>query len=177
MTGETRIAFLIRQFLEIETRYLEWPGEDGKYEPRWRWGRKFGTRARFMWRADRGPNDMERLLLLTHRLLHALDHSQFAPPKNAYEEYMQSEEWDIRRRDALARAGYKCELCGANNERLNVHHWDYENLGNETEEDISVFCECCHQAMEGFTTPDEAGDGVVLSPAEVRARRAKRNVR
>lgn len=61
-----------------------------------------------------------------------------------YSEYLKSEHWQKTRKRALSRAKYKCQLCGNKNEKLNVHHNTYENLGNEKNEDLIVLCESCH---------------------------------
>ena len=62
-----------------------------------------------------------------------------------YHEYLQTYEWKTTAKSAYRRAGYKCQLCGAKNVRLNAHHNTYENRGNERSEDIMVLCEECHE--------------------------------
>ncbi len=60
-----------------------------------------------------------------------------------YTEYLLTEEWQERRRGALKRAGYRCQLCNAA-ERLDVHHRTYERRGSEWNADLIVLCRPCH---------------------------------
>jgi 5-methylcytosine-specific restriction endonuclease McrA len=57
--------------------------------------------------------------------------------------YMRSQEWRNRRQRALARAGYRCQVCGGKS-GLQVHHVSYANLGHEQDEDLTVLCSDCH---------------------------------
>ena len=61
-----------------------------------------------------------------------------------YQKYLQSPEWQSTRKQAIARAGYRCQLCGAYASQLEVHHNTYKNLGNERPADIIVLCHDCH---------------------------------
>lgn len=156
--SESRVDALIRQFLELEGCYLEWADRDGRFAARWREGRRFGTRPRFRAKqADAMARDLERMMMLMHRLLHATGHSQFEPPRNDYEAYMQSEEWDRRRRSILSRAKYRCEICGASKVRLTVAHLTYERLGHEDEDDLLAVCDPCHLGIDGIVDADTAG--------------------
>jgi len=60
-----------------------------------------------------------------------------------YKKYLQTEHWDNKRKGALYRAKYKCQLC-SDKENLQVHHNTYENRGQEKDEDLVVLCEICH---------------------------------
>jgi len=57
--------------------------------------------------------------------------------------YIRSDAWRERRRRALQRAGFRCQLCGETR-RLQVHHVTYVNLGNEKDEDLTALCWYCH---------------------------------
>lgn len=63
-----------------------------------------------------------------------------------YSEYLTSSDWQAVRELALLRARHKCQICGSN-QRLDVHHNTYDNLGNEREhlEDLVVLCAEHHQ--------------------------------
>lgn len=60
-----------------------------------------------------------------------------------YDSYMNSPEWQEKRREVLEAAGFKCERCGTT-ENLTVHHLNYENLGDEDLADLEVLCTDCH---------------------------------
>lgn len=67
-------------------------------------------------------------------------------PKEWYRTiYLKSSHWQELRKTALERAGYKCQVCGKNNIRLNVHHNTYKNIGHEDITDLCVLCEVCHE--------------------------------
>lgn len=56
-----------------------------------------------------------------------------------YSKYLESEHWQKMRTKALGRAGNKCQLCG-NDQGLEVHHNNYDNIGHELPEDLCVLC-------------------------------------
>ena len=60
-----------------------------------------------------------------------------------YTQYLGSSAWKLRRLDALAKAGYRCQRCQGDGS-LEVHHLSYDNLGNEKPEDLQVLCHICH---------------------------------
>lgn len=53
--------------------------------------------------------------------------------------------WDIVRKDAYKRAGYRCCICGAKG-RLEAHEkWSYdEEKGLQKLEDVLALCHACH---------------------------------
>jgi 5-methylcytosine-specific restriction endonuclease McrA len=63
--------------------------------------------------------------------------------RDYYQTYMASLKWQRRREEAMERAGYQCQDCGAE-ERFDVHHVTYEHLGDEWPEDLVVLCKSCH---------------------------------
>lgn len=65
-----------------------------------------------------------------------------------YKKYMSSAAWRKTRQEALKRAGYKCEVCGAT-KNLHVHHLTYKNFTHEQPEDLKVLCQYHHRAVHG----------------------------
>ena len=65
-----------------------------------------------------------------------------------YRAVMGSEGWRRRRRQALRRAGRRCQRCGARGP-LDVHHLTYARLGRERPGDLLAVCERCHGALHG----------------------------
>ena len=57
-----------------------------------------------------------------------------------YDQYLKSEKWERKRKQALFYARYRCQICNAKGE-IHVHHRVYENLGNEPLSDLVVLCE------------------------------------
>ena len=64
--------------------------------------------------------------------------------KMPFAEYRRHPEWQARRTAALARAGYRCQACGENDVRLDVHHNSYARYGDESPFDLVVLCDRCH---------------------------------
>jgi 5-methylcytosine-specific restriction endonuclease McrA len=60
-----------------------------------------------------------------------------------YKEYLKSVHWQETKHKTLESAGYRCEVCRADQE-LHVHHLTYENIGHEKRKDLLVLCEICH---------------------------------
>lgn len=66
-----------------------------------------------------------------------------------HEEYLQTPHWKETRSRAIARAGNRCQHCGATS-RLEVHHLTYERLFCEQPEDLLVLCRSCHQKIHAL---------------------------
>lgn len=66
-----------------------------------------------------------------------------------YKEYLQTDHWKNTRKKALYKANYRCQLCN-DNKNLHVHHRTYENLGQETTQDLTVLCKPCHEKHHGI---------------------------
>lgn len=71
-----------------------------------------------------------------------------------YTEYINSPQWRVKRREALDRAGHKCQLCSSTN-RLEVHHNDYSRLGNEIPSDLVALCYVCHTTFHDKLRPSK----------------------
>jgi hypothetical protein len=65
-----------------------------------------------------------------------------------YKEYLQTPEWQERRKAALKRAGHSCQVCNRRRQ-LHVHHRTYERRGVELNRDLIVLCDECHALYHG----------------------------
>ena len=67
-----------------------------------------------------------------------------------YNEYISSRNWKIKRKQALERAGYECQVCGVSrwSAKLEVHHKNYDRFGHEDIADLLVVCPKCHEAQD-----------------------------
>ena len=70
-----------------------------------------------------------------------------------YDAYLNSDAWKARRKVALGKAAYKCQLCGNKKQQLDIHHNTYERLGNERDEDLIVLCHDCHTVFHAHRDP------------------------
>lgn len=61
-----------------------------------------------------------------------------------YSEYLKTEHWKAVRKAALQRAGNRCQLNSSHTKRLEVHHNNYDHLGEERPKDVIVLCRDCH---------------------------------
>jgi len=69
--------------------------------------------------------------------------------KMPFAEYRVQPEWQARRTATLARAGYRCQICGERDARLDVHHNTYDRYGDESAFDLVVLCVRCHELFHG----------------------------
>ena len=62
---------------------------------------------------------------------------------------LKPKQWDVVRRDAYARAGGKCMICGRPATRLEAHErWSYdEKNGIQKLEDVIAVCHSCHSVI------------------------------
>lgn len=61
-----------------------------------------------------------------------------------YPDYLFTDHWQHFKAQALINARSTCQLCGANDKQLDVHHKSYDNRGRETFLDVIVLCHDCH---------------------------------
>ncbi len=69
--------------------------------------------------------------------------------RRLYRRVLASGRWARVRRDAIARAGGRCERCGRDfgrrwRARPTVHHRHYRTLGFESLDDVEALCNLCH---------------------------------
>ena len=67
----------------------------------------------------------------------------------AYQSYLQSPEWERRRRLVLKRCGEVCEGCGEAR-ATQVHHITYENFGAEFLFELMGLCRSCHERLHAL---------------------------
>lgn len=63
-----------------------------------------------------------------------------------YKSYLRSPEWREKRKEFLEDENYECEICGE--KATQVHHLNYDCLGEEEREDVEVCCGNCHEDKE-----------------------------
>lgn len=68
---------------------------------------------------------------------------------DVYEEYLGSDAWRKRRRQALRAGGFMCSMCGSRR-NLDVHHLTYTHIGDELPDELVVLCHRCHQLTHGL---------------------------
>lgn len=66
--------------------------------------------------------------------------------RDRYENYLQSEQWQSKRRLVFRRCGGVCEGCGQAT-ATEVHHLTYDHLGNELLWELAAACRECHERV------------------------------
>lgn len=68
-----------------------------------------------------------------------------------YRQVLSSKRWKTLRESRISKTGRRCEVCRSRvpewsqGVRLELHHKDYKNLGNETDSDVVLVCTICHK--------------------------------
>jgi hypothetical protein len=68
--------------------------------------------------------------------------------RDEYAAYLDSPEWQAKRKRAMARARGQCEGCQAAR-AVEVHHLTYDHVGNEFLWELVAVCADCHQRVHG----------------------------
>jgi len=66
--------------------------------------------------------------------------------KIVYHSYLNSKNWHDKRNQMLKFANYKCSRCNET-ENLQVHHLNYNTIGEESLGDLEVVCVNCHKKI------------------------------
>ena len=64
-----------------------------------------------------------------------------------YKSYINSKAWEEKARHIRKRDGYRCQVCGATNVLLEVHHLTYNHLYHEDDDDLITVCHECHEKI------------------------------
>jgi hypothetical protein len=71
--------------------------------------------------------------------------------KERYRLLVKTDCWKIRREDYLGKFGWRCEICVSRiPQHIQVHHLNYDRLGQERDDDLLAVCERCHQMLHGI---------------------------
>lgn len=66
---------------------------------------------------------------------------------NDYESYIASDTWRERARRIRERDDHRCQICGASDVPLEVHHLSYDRLYHERDDDLMTVCHECHERI------------------------------
>lgn len=69
--------------------------------------------------------------------------------ENNYQEYLKTKYWKKVRKAIHKTIGRKCELCGSDM-FIDVHHFNYDNVGKETLNDLACLCRSCHGTIHSY---------------------------
>ena len=83
-------------------------------------------------------------------------------PKREYYEYINSNDWQVRRENFYSKHGKVCECCGSS-VNIDLHHLNYNRLGYEEDEDLVSLCRDCHGIIHTFKHRYEVNEGELLS--------------
>ena len=64
-----------------------------------------------------------------------------------YNQYINSIEWKNKRKKVLERDRYTCQECKTKSRSLDVHHLNYETIGDEDLGDLISLCRECHKDL------------------------------
>ena len=69
-----------------------------------------------------------------------------------YTQYLRSDKWKLKRKLLFKKNGKWCQECRSTN-KLQVHHIRYDNLFNESLNELKVLCRSCHERQHNIKTP------------------------
>jgi 5-methylcytosine-specific restriction endonuclease McrA len=73
-------------------------------------------------------------------------------PSKPYLNYLRSAQWKEMRAAKLRSADYICEVCHIR-PAVQVHHWSYARLGQESSFDLCAVCMKCHADLHAAIKP------------------------
>ena len=71
--------------------------------------------------------------------------------KLTYSQYLESPEWQNKK---IEYKQNKCEICKSSCQ-LDLHHLNYETVGDERLEDLATLCKICHRASHLKTSKNQ----------------------
>lgn len=76
-----------------------------------------------------------------------------------YTAYLNSPEWQVRRKKVLARDNYLCQAC-LERKATQAHHLTYEHVFNEPLFELIAICEPCHTKLTQLDAQRRNGNGL-----------------
>ena len=78
-----------------------------------------------------------------------------------YTDYLQSDEWKIKRELAIQQAGGRCRICDSTGP-LQIHHRSYKRRGKPDEVlDLIALCDECHERHHKTEKKDQQIDDIM----------------
>lgn len=65
--------------------------------------------------------------------------------RQKYDKHIRSTKWKNIREALFKLRGRECEVCGNGSPTLELHHLNYDRLGNELPSDLKIVCQPCHE--------------------------------
>ena len=81
--------------------------------------------------------------------------------KSEYNEYIKSDEWKLKTKEAFELYGRNCKRCYSN-KNLQVHHMTYNNFKSEPLSDLCVLCKPCHKLYHKLHKYTEINSTIVF---------------
>lgn len=83
-----------------------------------------------------------------------------------YGDFLKTKHWKLKRLQIAEQRKYTCEMCNkVVLKGFHVHHYTYENLGNELDRDLGFLCADCHAKAHGKVS------NKVVQPKNVKKRK------
>ena len=79
-----------------------------------------------------------------------------------YEAYLQTEQFNEKRKSVFDRDNHKCVVCGSKN-NLQVHHLTYRNVFQEPLSDLITLCKNCHATYHAIDRRREAVERIYIA--------------
>lgn len=107
---------------------------------------RFKTERKRLWKLLKGTELLEELKEYDQNNIK----KNYCPDrKKDYINYINSKQRKEKRKQKLAESKGMCEKCGSN-ERLQVHHLNYDSIFNEKLSDLMTLCKKCHLKTHGL---------------------------
>ena len=107
---------------------------------------RLGSKGEFVCSNFDAPISLDCKNVWRHRRKYGIEYHD-------YRSYIGSKEWELKANHAKLLADKACEHCnksGYQIKQLHAHHNNYDNLYQETKEDIDVLCDSCHRKVHGI---------------------------
>ena len=88
-----------------------------------------------------------------------------------YQEYIHSKRWEQQKKKLKANS---CDKCGFKYE-LDLHHLNYDNLGEEKTSDVSTLCRRCHRDIHYEQRKGEVSETMIRQNYQVTEREYKQH--
>jgi hypothetical protein len=76
------------------------------------------------------------------------DSSTKSRRRSAYDAYIRSKEWGLKRYACILRASGCCERCSCKTDNFEIHHKTYKNFTREPLSDLEALCKDCHPGAD-----------------------------
>jgi len=125
-----------------------------------------------IFKAVKSSTSMKDYQRISDTTKEALSNIRSRELKKQHRDYMETNQWEKRRKEKLEKENHECERCG--DTATQAHHTSYRNFNSSNKQaeidDLMALCRECHRKVEGLYQPQKQSQEQLSEKEQVKSR-------